>query len=73
MGMGLNICRSIIESHRGRLWVVNNVEPDGHVTGATFHVSLPIGEADSSSGSGPVSDAQNEQTNTRQHTVTGEL
>ena len=44
MGMGLNICRSIIESHRGRLWVVNNVEPDGRISGATFHCSLPIGE-----------------------------
>ncbi len=43
MGMGLNICRSIIESHRGRLWVVNNVEADGRISGATFHCSLPIG------------------------------
>jgi PAS domain S-box-containing protein len=42
MGMGLNICRSIIESHRGRLWVENNVESDGVVTGCTFNVSLPI-------------------------------
>jgi signal transduction histidine kinase len=24
MGMGLNICRSVIESHQGRLYVVNN-------------------------------------------------
>jgi hypothetical protein len=45
MGMGLNICRSIIESHRGRLWVVNNVEMDGHISGATFHCNLPIGES----------------------------
>jgi len=42
MGMGLNICRSIIESHRGRLWVENNVESDGTVLGCTFNVSLPI-------------------------------
>jgi hypothetical protein len=48
MGMGLNICRSIIESHRGRLWVVNNVEADGHISGATFHCNLPIGNADGS-------------------------
>jgi len=41
MGMGLNICRSIIESHRGRLWVENNVESDGTVLGCTFNVSLP--------------------------------
>ncbi|MFX1672080.1 oxygen sensor histidine kinase FixL [Paraburkholderia sp. A2WS-5] len=64
MGMGLNICRSIIESHRGRLWVVNNVEADGHISGATFHCSLPIGETDRSSRDG--SDEPTTQT------VTGE-
>lgn len=36
MGVGLSICRSIIESHQGRLWV----EPkDG--PGATFSFSIP--------------------------------
>nr|WP_301951169.1 oxygen sensor histidine kinase FixL [Burkholderia sp. L27(2015)] len=54
MGMGLNICRSIIESHRGRLWVENNVESDGTVLGCTFNVSLPTsatGEATPPAGS----------------------
>ena len=37
MGMGLNICRSIIEFHHGRLWVENN--PDG---GSIFVITLPI-------------------------------
>jgi PAS domain S-box-containing protein len=36
LGMGLSICRSIINSHHGRLWVENN--PD---CGATFYFSLP--------------------------------
>ena len=37
MGIGLNICRSIIEFHRGRLWVEDN--PEG---GTIFVISLPI-------------------------------
>ena len=66
MGMGLNICRSIIESHRGRLWVVNNVDDNGRITGATFHCSLPIGEPGDPSHIGTVEAP-------RPQTVTGEL
>jgi two-component system sensor histidine kinase DctS len=36
MGMGLNICRSVVEGHKGRLWAEPN--PDG---GSIFHVLLP--------------------------------
>lgn len=37
MGMGLNICRSVVEGHKGRLWGENN--PGG---GSIFHVLLPL-------------------------------
>jgi signal transduction histidine kinase len=37
LGMGLSICRSIIEAHRGRLWATN-ILPHG----AVFHFTLPI-------------------------------
>jgi two-component system, LuxR family, sensor kinase FixL len=39
MGIGLNICRSFIELHQGRLWFTRNV-PD--VGGCTFHIALPL-------------------------------
>ncbi|MBE9609079.1 PAS domain-containing sensor histidine kinase [Chitinilyticum piscinae] len=39
MGMGLNICRSIIEHHHGRLWVEAN--PGG---GTRFHFTVPLSE-----------------------------
>jgi PAS domain S-box-containing protein len=43
LGMGLSICRSIIEAHGGRLWAGANVPH-----GAVFQFTLPV-QADSSS------------------------
>jgi signal transduction histidine kinase len=37
VGIGLSICRSIIEAHSGRLWV------DAHEpSGAAFRFTLPV-------------------------------
>jgi signal transduction histidine kinase len=37
MGLGLSVCRTIIDAHRGKIWATNNAG-----SGATFHLSLPI-------------------------------
>jgi signal transduction histidine kinase len=37
LGMGLRICRTIIEDHGGNLWASQNAD-----TGATFQFSLPM-------------------------------
>ena len=41
MGIGLSLCRSIIESHRGRMRA-ENIYNDTEVTGCRFTFTLPV-------------------------------
>jgi signal transduction histidine kinase len=41
MGMGLSICKSIIESHNGRIWLTA-----GSSRGSVFQFELPTGGAE---------------------------
>jgi K+-sensing histidine kinase KdpD len=35
-GLGLTVCKELVEAHGGRIWVET-----GHTTGATFSFSVP--------------------------------
>jgi signal transduction histidine kinase len=47
MGIGLNICRSFVEQHQGRLWfsppdTAQTTQTAAPARGTTFHVALPL-------------------------------
>ncbi len=45
MGLGLSICRTIIEANEGRIWM----EP-GEAGGTRFHFTLPLAETEDGHG-----------------------
>jgi two-component system, LuxR family, sensor kinase FixL len=45
MGLGLSICRSIVDAHGGRLWAAPNQD-----RGVTFRFTVPLAESDDSGG-----------------------
>ncbi|HVY13361.1 MAG TPA: stimulus-sensing domain-containing protein [Alphaproteobacteria bacterium] len=43
-GLGLSIARQIVQAHKGRIWAENIRNDSGAITGARFHVTLPVAE-----------------------------
>ncbi len=44
IGLGLAICRAIVEAHGGTIGAANRVDGGGHVAGASFWFALPVEE-----------------------------
>ncbi|MGF6792513.1 DUF4118 domain-containing protein [Paraburkholderia sp. 35.1] len=42
IGLGLAICRAIVEAHGGTIGALNRMATDGHVEGARFWFTLPV-------------------------------
>jgi two-component system sensor histidine kinase KdpD len=42
IGLGLAICRAIVEAHGGTIGALNRVAADGRVEGARFWFTLPV-------------------------------
>ena len=59
IGLGLAICRAIVEAHGGKIGVENRVDGEGHVIGARFCFTLPANQPP------PVEALPDEDTETR--------
>jgi two-component system sensor histidine kinase KdpD len=42
IGLGLAICRAIVDAHGGTIGAVNRMDREGHIEGARFWFTLPV-------------------------------
>src|SRR5213075_133352 len=42
LGLGLSICRGIVEAHGGRIWVESEGRDEERLPGSTFYIDLPL-------------------------------